>query len=89
MLKGSKALDPKRLPKGLLDIESQEDFSEDNIKSQCIGKLFDDILSEDRKTSPKTKLGWKIRRIKDAYHDFRYSRRNRRVWRKTLDEIRP
>jgi hypothetical protein len=79
----------KRLPKGFIVPKDHADFSEDNILSQHMGKLFDDLFADDRKIALKTRLGWKWRSVKGAYHDFRYRRRNRRVWRETLNEIRP
>jgi len=88
MLKGSKPLDPKRLPKELIKKDRHDSFSDENITSQYIGKMFDD-LRRDHKILLKTRLGWKWRNIKGAWHDLRYRRRNRRVWRKTLNEIRP
>ena len=86
MLKVSKQLDPKRFKTKEPDI--RDDFSDKNIKSQRIGKLFDSI-EKDNKISLKTRMKWRWRDIKNAYHDVCYRRRNRRVWRKTLDEIRP
>jgi hypothetical protein len=94
MLKGSKSLDMSRLPKRLSEklaksADHDRDFSDESIASQRIGRLFDDLLDGDRKIPFKTRIGWKWRHFKENYHDFRYRRRNRRVWRKTLDEIRP
>ena len=62
MLKGSQPLDPKVYKKlGLDDKKEREKMSDRDIKSQRIGKLFDDLLdgSRKRKISLKTRVGWK------------------------------
>jgi hypothetical protein len=87
MLKGSKPLDPKRFK--VKESYDKNKFSDENIESQRMGKLFDDIMDKEHKTSFGTRLEWFRRDIKGKWHDLRYRRRNRRVWRKTLNEIRP
>jgi len=87
MLQGSKALDPKRFK--LKEQDDRDGFSDENIESQHIGKLFDDLLDDSHKISFRTRLGWRWRDIKGTYHDICYRRRNRRVWRETLNKIRP
>jgi hypothetical protein len=46
-------------------------------------------MDDKHKISLKKRLSWRWRDMKDKWHDMRYRRRNRRVWRKTLNEIRP
>jgi hypothetical protein len=48
-----------------------------------------DFLDDNHKIKLKTRLNWLWRDIKGIYHDTRYKIRNRRVWRKTLNGIRP
>jgi len=74
--------------------ESKEEFAtmtEQNIKSQRIGKWFDDIFDDDERVqiSLKTRIGWKWRDMKGKYYDFKYAVRNRYKWRKTLNSLRP
>ena len=64
-------------------------FMEENIKSQHIGKLFDDFMDRKHKITFKKRMKWRWRDIKGMWHSLRYRRRNRHVWRKTLSEIRP
>ena len=87
MLQGSKSLDSKRFR--LKEPDDLDSLSDENIKSQHIGKLFDDLPDSPHKISFRTRLGWRWLNIKGAYHDMCYRRRNRRVWCKTLNEIRP
>jgi len=87
MLKGSQPLDPKVYKKlGLDDNDQHEKMTERNIKSQHIGKLFDDLLdgSEKHKISLKKRLGWKWRDIKGKFYDIKYAFRNYFKWRKTM-----
>ena len=88
MLKGSKPLNP-RLQKGFIKDDFHDGFSDENITSQYIGNLFDDLWERGRKISLKTQIGWKWRDIKGAWHDLCHRRRNRRLWCETLNEIRP
>ena len=87
MLKGSKALDPKRIK--FIVPDDPDEFSDENIISQHIGKMLDDIRDKKHRISVKTRLEWCRRDMKGIWHDIRYRRRNRRVWRQTLNEIRP
>jgi hypothetical protein len=84
----SKAIDESRLKKGVLKPDDPEDFSDGNIASQHIGSMFD-FLGDNHKIKLKTRLDWLWRDIKGRYSDTRYKIRNRRVWRKTLNGIRP
>ena len=92
MLKGSQPLDPKVNKKmGLDDINEREDTSESNIKSQRIGKMFDDMFygNEKHTIGLKARLGWKWRDLKGAYYDLKYAIRNRLKWCKTINTLRP
>lgn len=92
MLKGSQPLDPKFCKKyDLDDSREHEAFSEKKIKLQRIGKMFDHLFddSRERKISLRTRLGWKRRRINDKIYDLKYAARNRKKWRKTINELRP
>lgn len=73
---------------------SDDDFaemSERNIKSQRIGKMFDDILSGDRKSKIKLKIRfkWWTKRIKESFYDFQYTCRNHKKWHNTMKSLRP
>ena len=73
---------------------SDEEFlamSERNIKSQRIGKMFDDILSGEgkRKIKLKTRLKWRLKHIKEFFYDFKYTYRNRKKWHNTMKVLRP
>jgi len=88
----SKPVDEKRLPKGFLDIDESKDTSEEKILSQGIGSMidyfgFNDF--KDEKISIKERLEWKFQKYKDKYFDFKLKKRNRKVWRKTVDELYP
>jgi len=51
MLPGSQPLDPKFYKKlGLNDDVEREEMSKDNIESQRIGEIFDDIFDGSRKS---------------------------------------
>lgn len=90
MLKGSQPLDPKVYKKLGLNDSEREKMSARNIKSQHIGKMFDDFFDDSgkRKISAKKRLGWKLRRFKDAYYDCKHSIRNHVKWHKTLKNLR-
>lgn len=91
MLKQSQPLDQKFCEKLGLNDDEQESYSERHIKSQRIGEMFDDLLSGSRmrKISLKTRIGWKMRRIKDLYYNCRYAIRNHAKWHETMCTIRP
>ncbi|MDR2648245.1 MAG: hypothetical protein LBB94_00785, partial [Clostridiales bacterium] len=78
-----------KLEKELTESADHSGFSPDNVESQYIGSFFDDFKYDSHKISLKTRLEWAWRDLKGKYHDMRYRIRNRRVWRKTLNEIRP
>jgi hypothetical protein len=62
-------------------------MTEQNIKTQRIGKMFDYLFSEERSVSIKTRIGWKIRQLKEWYRDSRNTVRNHRKWHGTLKEL--
>ncbi|MCL2813577.1 MAG: hypothetical protein FWD23_03155 [Oscillospiraceae bacterium] len=85
MLLKSQPLDPKFCEKFKLG----DDESERKIKSQHIGKMFDDILDGKRKIGLKTRIGWIWRDIKGVFYDMKYAVRNRLKWRKSISGLRP
>ena len=66
-------------------------FSEKEIKTQFIGRMFDDIFdtSKKRKISLGLRLSWLWRRISDEVYDLKYAVRNHFKWRKTIRQLRP
>ncbi|MCL2007160.1 MAG: hypothetical protein FWG77_03655 [Treponema sp.] len=92
MLKYSQPLDPSYSEKILKNRKNDTTgFSEDNIKAQAIGKMFEDILNKNgkRKISISLRLHWLLDDIKRFFYDLKYSIRNHFKWRKTIREIRP
>jgi hypothetical protein len=92
MLKFSQPLDSKYYEKLMKNRENEEtDFSEDKIKAQAIGKMFDDILdgSKRRKINISLRIYWLLRDIKWFFYDVKYTIRNHVKWRKTIKKIRP
>ena len=92
MLPSSQPLSLKTAKK--LGLGSKKEFqamTEKNIKSQRVGRMFDDIYIGSRKNrvSLKTRFGWKWRDLKGAYHDLRYIIRNHFKWCKTINSLRP
>lgn len=90
MTHNSQPLDQKFINK-LGQGEPKEPPTQDGeIISQRIGTLFDDLLNDrERRPSLKTRIGWRLHRVRNALHGARYAARNRRKWRKTLRTIRP
>jgi len=92
MLIQSQPLDPKFCEKlGLKEDDEFSDFSEDNIKTQSIGTMFDNISkkSSEQKISLGLRLSWLLNDIKGAFYDMKYSIRNYSKWRKTIRKLRP
>ena len=92
MLKSSQPLDATYAEKLMKGKEhNEDDFSEEQIKTQFIGEMFEDFLDDTKKQ--KISLGlrfyWLWRDIKRAFYDFKYSIRNHFKWRKTINKIRP
>ena len=85
MLLKSQPLDPKFCEKFKLD----DDESKRKIKSQHVGKMFEDILDGKRKIGLKTRIGWIWRDIKSVFYDMKYAVRNRLKWRKVISGLRP
>jgi len=90
MLLRSQPLDPKVYKKLGLDERSEyEEMTEDNIESQFIGKMFDDILDDDEKVTLKMRIEWKWRDIKDMFYDAKRAIVNCFKWRKTISGLYP
>jgi hypothetical protein len=87
MLLRSQPLSDKAAKRLGMDASNRPEADEQDIISQRIGKMFDDF-DFDRKTSLRTRLGWKWRQIKDKYYDIKHTIRNHRRWHKTMREIR-
>jgi hypothetical protein len=92
MLHFSQPLDSKYSEILMKNSEEEEtNFSEDKIKSQTIGNMFDDFSDECKKRKPSLGLRfyWLWRDIKDAFYNTKYAIRNHFKWRKTIRQIRP
>ena len=89
VLRYSQSLDSKFSKK--FETNSHKSMTEDNIETQRIGKMFDDILCDTkrRKISLATRLGWRWRRLKESLQDFKRTVRNHRKWHKTLKNLHP
>ena len=86
MLLRSQPLDPKVYKKLGLDERSEhEEMTEDNIESQFIGRMFDDILNDDEKVTLKMRIEWKWRDIKGMFYDTKRAIVNCFKWRKTIN----
>ena len=77
-----------------LELEDKSELSEQSeqtIKAQRIGKMFDDIESkiENRKISLGDRFDWWKRELKSAYYNLKYAVRNHFKWRKTINQLRP
>ena len=92
MLSFSQPLDSKGYEKITKNAEIEEtEFADNKIKSQSIGKMFEDILDENgkRKVSLSLRLYWFWRDIKWLFYDVKYGIRNHIKWSKTMKKIRP
>ena len=89
MLIHSQPIDPKFYKKlNLSDSDISKERPKPVIKSQRIGKMFDDLLSDDRKISLMTRLKWKKDNARNKYLDIKHTIRNHFKWHKTLRELR-
>jgi len=90
MLIHSQPLDSEFCEKmGLNKINEDMEFAEIKIKKQYIGKMFDDILGDERKIPINTRIYWVWRDIKGFFYDMKYAIRNHFRWRKTIRDLRP
>ena len=84
----SQPLDPKIY--GKVDLDNYNK-TEQKIISQRIGKMFDDMLDENK--TRKINLGTHLSRIwnaiKSLFYDTKYAIRNHFVWLKTINGLRP
>ena len=71
--------------------DTESAFSEREIKTQFIGRMFDDICdaSNKQKISLGLRFSWLWRRISDEAYDLKYAIRNHFKWRKTIRQLRP
>lgn len=88
MFDNSQPLDPTKYPKLKLTDQSR-DFK--TIKSQWVGKMFDNLFSDNdkRRIDLKTRLRWKWQEFKGFCADLKYVIRNHWYWHKTMSQIRP
>ena len=92
MLMQSQPLDPKVCEKMGLDKKDDDSgFSDDKIKEQFIGNMFDRFFGDDgkQKITLGLRLHWLNRSIKDFIFDTKYAIRNHFKWRKTVRKLRP
>jgi hypothetical protein len=82
----SQPIDPKFYDKSKLDDIEKMDCK---IKSQHIGKMFDDIFGDKCKIGFKTRIDWLWRDVKGVFYDMKYTIRNHFKWRKTINGLRP
>jgi hypothetical protein len=86
----SKSIDVSHLKESGLPSVDSDEFSDRKIISQYIDTMFGSLSDSDRKVNLWTRLGWFFwQDIVGLYHDTRYKIRNRRIWRKTLSNLRP
>ena len=66
-------------------------FSDKDIKTQFIGRMFDGILENDndRKIAVSLRLSWFWRDIKNVMYELKYAVRNYFIWYKTIRKLRP
>lgn len=90
MLLRSQPLNEKIYKKLELMEKEYDDMQERNIKSQRIGKMFDDFAyGGKKKIDLRTGLDWKRRNLENAFYDFKHIIRNHIKWHKTLCGLRP
>ena len=73
----------------LKERDSENLALDEAVVSQRMGHLLGDLFDDGEKTSIATRIGWKWQRLKEKHHDAKYSRRNRKKWRKTIGGLRP
>jgi len=88
MLIQSQPLDPK-YSEGLSQNSESLDYSDDNIKSQSIGKMFESLLDDNRKIGIGLRLNWLWRDFTNFFYDIKWAIRNHYKWRKTMRNLRP
>ena len=90
MLIRSQPLDSQYSEKYKSQLEESEEMTERNIQSQRIGQLFDDMdFDSECSFCFKRWIIWKYRDVRDFYYDSKYAIRNYRIWRKTINSLRP
>jgi len=82
----SQPLDDKVAKK--LKLDADVDYLDKTIISQRIGKMFDDICSDDRITPLKTRIGWRWQKFKDFFRNIKHTIRNHIKWHKTMRQLR-
>jgi hypothetical protein len=87
----SQPIDDSLVKKLKLDESETISITDEDIKSQRMGKMFDDIFEIERKQTDNLKrwLRWKWQSVKNLKYYIKYALRNHIKWHKTLCEIRP
>ena len=75
MLNQSQPIDPKYSERLNQNSESL-DYSDDKIKSQSIGKMFESLLEDNRKTGIGLRLNWLWRDFINLLYDIKWAIRN-------------
>ena len=70
MLKQSQPLDLKYFERFSHDSESV-DYSDEKIKSQSIGKMFESLLTNKRKIDISLRLNWLLRDFSNFFYDIK------------------
>ena len=61
----------------------------ENIRSQHIGKMFDDVCDENRKVEWRVWIDWKWSDLKNAFYCIKNVIQNHVKWHKTLKKLHP
>ena len=92
MLLQSQPLNPELSKKFEASNKEIEAMTEQNISSQYIGELFDDIFDRVRtkkKASLKTRLDGKKRLFNDGFYDLKRTIRNHMKWHVAMEKLYP
>jgi len=71
-----------------LKLDTDVDYLDKTIMSQRIGRMFDDICSDDMKIPLKTRIGWRWQKFKDFLRNIKHTIRNHIKWHKTMRQLR-
>ena len=88
MLNPSQPIDPKYF-EGLSQNSESLDYSDDKIKSQSIGKMFESLFEDNRKIGIGLRLNWLLRDFSNFFYDIKWAIRNHYKWRKIIRNLRP
>jgi len=88
MLIQSQPIDPKYSERLNQNPESL-DYSNDKIKNQSIGKMFESLLKDNRKIGIGIRFYWLWRDFTNLFYDIKWAIRNHYKWYKTIINLRP